>query len=105
MDALCANRSTAQPTVSVCQNLRIQGFCQTERSGFCSPQNRIDVTTPRATAVASSGLSPPLMKLLKSWSLGVAALAASLPVTLRASEADIKIPDLHAVSFLNGSLS
>ncbi len=33
------------------------------------------------------------------------ALAASIPSALRASEADIKIPDLSQVSFFNGSLS
>ncbi len=33
------------------------------------------------------------------------ALAASSPSLLRASEADIKIPDLHAVSFLGGTLT
>ncbi len=44
------------------------------------------------------------MKFSKCW-LRAAALAASLTPTLRASEADIRIPDLHAVSFLNGSLS
>ena len=34
--------------------------------------------------------------------MGLAALPAT---SLRASEADIKIPDLHAVSFFNGALS
>ena len=37
--------------------------------------------------------------------LGAAALAALVPSALRASEADIKIPDLTQVTFLNGSLS
>ena len=40
-----------------------------------------------------------------SWFLAAAAVAASPVSSLRASEADIKIPDLHSVSFLNGSLS
>jgi K(+)-stimulated pyrophosphate-energized sodium pump len=35
----------------------------------------------------------------------VVALASSLQATLRASEADIKIPDLRTVSFFDGSLS
>ncbi|MSU64676.1 MAG: sodium-translocating pyrophosphatase [Opitutus sp.] len=33
------------------------------------------------------------------------ALAATIPSILRASEADIKIPDLHGVSFLGGALT
>jgi K(+)-stimulated pyrophosphate-energized sodium pump len=37
--------------------------------------------------------------------LGAAALAAFLAPVLRASEADIHIPDLRAISFFNGSLS
>ncbi len=37
--------------------------------------------------------------------LGAAALAASIIPSLRASESDIHIPDLKAVSFFNGSLS
>lgn len=37
--------------------------------------------------------------------LAAAALAASLPSALRASEADIHIPDLNQVSFFNNSLS
>jgi K(+)-stimulated pyrophosphate-energized sodium pump len=45
------------------------------------------------------------MKFPKLWTLGAAVLTASLPLTVRASEADIKIPDLKSVSFFNGSLS
>jgi len=46
------------------------------------------------------------MKLPKIWQLGgAAAFAASAVPSLRASEADIKIPDLSTVSFLGGSLS
>ncbi|MBP9751137.1 MAG: sodium-translocating pyrophosphatase [Candidatus Peribacteraceae bacterium] len=42
----------------------------------------------------------------KSWQLGAAAaLAASATPTLRASEADIRIPDLNSVQFLGGALS
>src|SRR5581483_4672303 len=37
--------------------------------------------------------------------LGAASLAASVPSALRASEADIKIPDLHTVRFLGDSLT
>jgi K(+)-stimulated pyrophosphate-energized sodium pump len=39
------------------------------------------------------------MILRKSWKLGAAALAASIPSALRAGEADIKIPDLTHVHF------
>jgi K(+)-stimulated pyrophosphate-energized sodium pump len=45
------------------------------------------------------------MKLSKAWQFGTAALAATAAPALRASEADIAIPDLGAVSFLGGSLS
>ncbi|HVT73998.1 MAG TPA: sodium-translocating pyrophosphatase [Lacunisphaera sp.] len=46
------------------------------------------------------------MTLPKNWQLGAAAvLAASVSPTLRASESDIKIPDLTQVSFFHGSLS
>jgi K(+)-stimulated pyrophosphate-energized sodium pump len=45
------------------------------------------------------------MILKKSWLLAAAALAASAPSVLRASEADIKIPDLRAVSFFDGHLT
>ena len=46
------------------------------------------------------------MKSPKMWKLGAAAaLAASSIPSLRASESDIKIPDLNAVSFMGGSLS
>ncbi len=41
----------------------------------------------------------------KSWQMRAAALAALFPTGLRASEADLKIPDLSQVSFLGGSLS
>ncbi len=45
------------------------------------------------------------MTLPKCWQTAAAALAAFLPSVVRASEADIKIPDLSKVSFFNGSLS
>ena len=45
------------------------------------------------------------MTLPKSWQFGAAALAAFASPALRASEADIKIPDLKSVSFFDGSLS
>jgi len=46
------------------------------------------------------------MKLPKALQLGAAAaLAVSLAPTTRASESDIKIPDLNTVTFLHGSLS
>ncbi len=46
------------------------------------------------------------MKLPKAWQLGAAlALAASVIPSVRASESDIKIPDLRAVSFMGGALS
>jgi len=46
------------------------------------------------------------MKSPKAWQLGAAgALAATLIPSVRASESDIKIPDLNAVSFMGGSLS
>jgi len=46
------------------------------------------------------------MKLPKVWKLGAAAAFAALTVpSLRASESDIKIPDLNAVSFMSGSLT
>ena len=46
------------------------------------------------------------MKLPKALQLGAAAaLAASAIPYARASESDIKIPDLHSVSFMNGALS
>ena len=45
------------------------------------------------------------MKLRHSLKWGAAALAATVPSVLRASEADIRIPDLTTVSFFNGSLS
>src|ERR1700689_4931837 len=46
------------------------------------------------------------MKLPKTWRLGAAAaFAASSIPSLRASESDIKIPDLNAVSFMGGSLT
>jgi K(+)-stimulated pyrophosphate-energized sodium pump len=46
------------------------------------------------------------MKSHTTWKLGAAAaLAATLIPSLRASESDIKLPDLKAVSFLGGSLS
>src|SRR5947209_4798436 len=45
------------------------------------------------------------MKVCDTLKLGAAALAASLPSALRASEADIKIPDLKQVMFLDGRLS
>jgi K(+)-stimulated pyrophosphate-energized sodium pump len=46
------------------------------------------------------------MKLPKVWQLGAAtAFAASSIPSLSASESDIKIPDLNAVSFLGGSLT
>jgi len=45
------------------------------------------------------------MNVRTSLRFGAAALAATLPSVLRASEANIKIPDLSAVSFLDGALS
>lgn len=45
------------------------------------------------------------MNVRDSLKWGAAALAASLASTLRASEADIKIPDLNTVSFFDGSLT
>jgi K(+)-stimulated pyrophosphate-energized sodium pump len=46
------------------------------------------------------------MKSPKLWQLGAAAaLAASFISSARASESDINIPDLNAVSFMGGSLS
>src|SRR5580704_619834 len=45
------------------------------------------------------------MKLLKAHWLVPAAATALLTPSLRASEADIKIPDLHSVSFFGGALS
>jgi len=46
------------------------------------------------------------MKLPKAWQLGASAvLAASFIPSVRASESDIKIPDLNTVSFMGGSLS
>jgi len=46
------------------------------------------------------------MKLPKAWQMGAAgALAALIIPSVRASESDIKIPDLNAVSFLGGALS
>ena len=46
------------------------------------------------------------MKLPKLWQLGAAAaVAASLIPSARASESDINIPDLNAVSFMGGALS
>jgi K(+)-stimulated pyrophosphate-energized sodium pump len=46
------------------------------------------------------------MKLPNNWKLGAAAaLAVSCIPSLRASESDIKIPDLNAVSFMGGSLT
>src|SRR5580698_9449153 len=46
------------------------------------------------------------MKLPKVWQLGMAAaFAVSSVPSLRASESDIKIPDLNAVSFMGGSLT
>ncbi len=45
------------------------------------------------------------MKFTKAtWFGAAAALAASLTPSLRASETDINIPDLHSVSFLGGAL-
>jgi hypothetical protein len=45
--------------------------------------------------------------ILKPWQslAAAAALAASLTPSVRAGEADIKIPDLGQVSFLDGALS
>jgi K(+)-stimulated pyrophosphate-energized sodium pump len=45
------------------------------------------------------------MNLRDSFKWGAAGLAASLTSVLRASEADIKIPDLNTVSFFDGSLT
>jgi K(+)-stimulated pyrophosphate-energized sodium pump len=46
------------------------------------------------------------MKYHKAWHMGVAALAAaSIIPSIRASESDIKLPDLNAVSFMGGALS
>jgi K(+)-stimulated pyrophosphate-energized sodium pump len=45
------------------------------------------------------------MKLRHSLSWGAAAFAVSLPSVLRASEADIRIPDLTQVTFFDGALS
>jgi len=46
------------------------------------------------------------MKFTKvSWPLAIMGLAALPASSLRASEADIQIPDLHTVSFFNGALS
>jgi K(+)-stimulated pyrophosphate-energized sodium pump len=45
------------------------------------------------------------MLSVKSWQVRAAALAALFPNVLRASEADIKIPDLSQVSFLGGALT
>src|ERR1700733_5240899 len=45
------------------------------------------------------------MKFTKAtWFGAAAALAASLTPSLRASETDINIPDLHSVSFFGGAL-
>ena len=45
------------------------------------------------------------MNLQKSLKWGAAATAATIPSLLRASEADIRIPDLRAITFFDGSLS
>ncbi|MBS0630624.1 MAG: sodium-translocating pyrophosphatase [Verrucomicrobia bacterium] len=45
------------------------------------------------------------MILRKPWQLGATALAAFLPSAVRASESDIRIPDLSSVSFFNGALT
>ncbi len=45
------------------------------------------------------------MQLKSSLQWGAAALATTVPTVLHASEADIRIPDLTQVSFLNGSLT
>jgi K(+)-stimulated pyrophosphate-energized sodium pump len=45
------------------------------------------------------------MKFLTRWPLGAVALASFFPVSLRASEADIRIPDLTSVTFFNGALT
>src|SRR4051812_13069546 len=45
------------------------------------------------------------MNVRDSLKWSAAGLAASLPTVLRASEADIKIPDLNTVSFFDGSLT
>ena len=45
------------------------------------------------------------MKFAKACQIGAAAVATCLPSALRASEADIKIPDLSQVSFFDGKLS
>ena len=46
------------------------------------------------------------MKIPNPWKLGAsAAFAASLIPSARASESDINLPDLNAVSFMGGALS
>ena len=45
------------------------------------------------------------MNLHHTLKWGAAALAAAVPSVLRASEADIHIPDLRAITFFNGSVS
>jgi K(+)-stimulated pyrophosphate-energized sodium pump len=44
------------------------------------------------------------MKLHNSLKWGAAALTVTIPSVLRASEADIRIPDLRTITFLDGSL-
>ena len=48
---------------------------------------------------------PLCMKLPNCWQTSAAAWAIALPSSVRASEADITIPDLSQVSFFNGSVS
>src|SRR5687768_13879297 len=45
------------------------------------------------------------MNLHNSLKWGAAALAATVPSVLHASEAEIRIPDLRAITFLDGALS
>ena len=45
------------------------------------------------------------MTFPKIWQLGAAALAASVPSVVHASESDIHIPDIKQVLFFNGSLN
>src|SRR5665213_3102359 len=78
-------------------------------SGLNDGARILQKTRPDTEAFAGSVHSNPLpinMKLPNAWKLGAAAaFAASSIPSLRASESDIKIPDLNAVSFMGGSLT
>src|ERR1700678_4349760 len=78
-------------------------------SGLTDPCQNLQKTRRGPGAFAGSGHTNPLpinMKLPKAWQWGAAAaFAVSLIPSVRASESDIKIPDLNAVSFMGGSLT